>query len=56
MMYPLMPSSAFDQSKVESIHQTPSPKYRDKGHSKKTRVLSKREIKEQLNSLTKEIK
>jgi hypothetical protein len=52
MMYPFMPSSSFDQSKVESTHQIPSPKYKDKGYAKRARVLSKREIKEQLNNPT----
>jgi hypothetical protein len=51
MMYPLMPSSAFDYSKVESIHQVPGPKRKDaRSHAKRLRVLAKREIKDQLNA------
>jgi len=51
MKYLLMPSSAFDYSKIESIHQTPSPKRKQKdGHAKRIRVLSKREIQDQLNT------
>lgn len=56
MMYPFMPSSAFDCSKVESNHQVPSPKNKGKGHAKRARVLSKREINDQLNLAKKEMK
>lgn len=51
MMYPFMPSSARDQSKVESIHQVQGPKRKDsKSHAKRLRVLAKREIASQLNA------
>jgi hypothetical protein len=51
MKYPLMPSSAIDYSKVESIHQVQGPKRKDaRSHAKRTRVLSKREIQSQLNA------
>lgn len=51
MKYPLMPSSAFDYSKIESIHQVPGPKRKDgRSHAKRLRVLAKREIQSQLNA------
>jgi hypothetical protein len=51
MKYLFVPSSAFDSSKVESTHQVPGPKRKDtRSHAKRTRVLSKREIQNQLNS------